>query len=300
MSKFRRALEQARRDRALLAERPATSERAADVPGWPPRIPAPAWTPSSPAHAADGVDAHLVSLVTPTAYQAEQYRALRHVLEQARRTHGVQVVAVSSPGDGDGKTTTAINAAGALAQAPETRVLLVDADLRKSSIARRLALDDATRPGLVEAILEAGLTLDAVVQPLPAFNLHVLPTGSAPLRPYEILKSPRLGEILAEARRRYDHIVLDTPPLVAAPDSRLVAEWVDGFLLVVAAHRTRSGQLGEALDLLDPSRVIGLVFNGDEDAPSPRDSWRRDGMTNGHRQHPGGPTWWPLRPRHRS
>jgi capsular exopolysaccharide synthesis family protein len=264
MSKFRQALEQARRDRAVQTAASPDEARAADVaPPKPSVVDAVRLVPPEPS-AADGVDDHLVSLVRPASLEAEQYRTLRHLLEQARSTRRVHVVAVSSPGAGDGKTITAINTAGALAQARTARVLLVDADLRNAAVAHRLGLADAGRPGLVEAILDPRLGLEDVVQPLPAFNLHVVPAGSVPISPYEVLKSPRLGDVLRQARRAYDHVVLDTAPLVPNSGSRLIAEWVDGILLVVAAHKTRSGQLGEALGLLDPTRLLGLVFNVDE------------------------------------
>src|SRR5437879_7491708 len=80
-----------------------------------------------------GLDEHLVSLVSPATFPAEQYRALRHSVEEMRRERGLQVIAVTSPTPGDGKTTTAINLAGALAQAPDLRVLLVEAELRRTS-----------------------------------------------------------------------------------------------------------------------------------------------------------------------
>ena len=99
------------------------------------------------------VDEHLVSLLDPTCFESEQYRALRQLMEHLRKAAELGVVAISSPGDGDGKTTTAINLAGALAQAPDARVLLIDADLRRSAVLGRLGLpDDApgagrSRPG---------------------------------------------------------------------------------------------------------------------------------------------------------
>src|SRR2546423_15373101 len=95
------------------------------------------------------VDEHLVSLVSPATFPAEQYRVLRHFVEEMRRERGLQVIAVTSPTPGDGKTTTAINLAGALAQAPDLRVLLVEADLRRTSPrgAERLGLGGAPRPG---------------------------------------------------------------------------------------------------------------------------------------------------------
>src|SRR6266542_271748 len=120
MSKFFRALEQAERDRALQR-------------GGIPQSAEPVTLQSPPADSAGGVDDHLVSLVAPASFEAEQYRALRHVVEQFHKAQDLRVVAVSSPGMGDGKSTTAINLAGALAQARDARVLLVDADLRRPS-----------------------------------------------------------------------------------------------------------------------------------------------------------------------
>lgn len=213
---------------------------------------------------------HLVSLLAPASFEAEQYRALRHVVEQARRTTDLSVIAVSSPAAGDGKTTTALNLAGALAQAPEARVLLIDADLRRPSVDLRRAsvgpqigVDDSGGPGLAEALLDPTVSLEDVVRLYPTFNLAVLPAGRCPDRPYEVLKSPRLEDLLKEARRRYDYVVVDTPPLVVVPDCRIIAKCLDGFLVVVAAHKTPRKLVEEALNLLDPAKVIGLVFNGD-------------------------------------
>jgi capsular exopolysaccharide synthesis family protein len=228
-----------------------------------------------------------VSLLHPTSFLAEPYRALRHLVEQLHRKAQVSIVAVSSAGVGDGKTTTAINLAGALAQAPDSRVLLVDADLRRSSIAGHLAFDSVGSHGLVEAILDPSLILEDVVSPRPPFNLDVLPAGILPPAPYEILKSPRLGDLLAEARRRYDYVVLDTAPLVPVPDSQLIGKWVDGFLLVVAAHKTPRNLVAEALNLLDPAKLIGLVFNEDDRSLSGYDYPTYGASLNGDR-----PTWW--------
>src|SRR2546430_17187167 len=77
-----------------------------------------------------GVDEHLVSLVSPATFPAEQYRALRHFVEEMRRERGLQVIAVTSPTPGDGKTTTAINLAGGLAPGPELHAMLVVDHLR--------------------------------------------------------------------------------------------------------------------------------------------------------------------------
>ncbi len=143
-------------------------------------------------------------------------------------------------------------------------MLLVDADLRQSALAQKLGLDAAVRPGLVEAILDANLTLDAVTHEYSQVNLSVVSAGRPPSTPYEVLKSPRFGALLGEARTRYDYIVLDTPPLVSVPDCRVIGRWVDGFLVAVSAHKTPRKLLEEALNVMEPTKVLGLVFNSDD------------------------------------
>lgn len=264
MSKFFKALEQAEQER-IFRERASAlkTERAAPViperreqegkrgTDLPETLPA-------------GVDDHLVSLLAPTSFEAEQYRALRHLIEEAHRTANVSFFGVTSATVRDGKTMTAINLAGALAQAEDTRVLLVDGDLRQPSIAEYLGFGSSSRPGLADAILDPGVALEEVVKRRPPFRFSVLSAGRPAVLPYELLKSPRLAALLEEARRSYDYVVLDSPPLVPVPDGRVLGNWVDALLIVVAAHRTPRKLLEEALKLVDPAKVMGLVFNGDE------------------------------------
>jgi capsular exopolysaccharide synthesis family protein len=279
MSKFFKALEQAQRDRQARSDTP--------VPAASP-APAPA-TINAPAEIPQGVDEHLVSLLTPSAIEAEQYRSLRHTVEQMHKGAGLQVIAVTSAAVGDGKTTTAINLAGALAQAPEARVLLVDADLRRPALGHLLGLGGASRPGLVSAIVDPALGLTQVIQDRPPFNLSVICAGQSPASPYELLQSPRLGALLDEARGRFDYVIVDCPPLVSVQDCRVIGRWVDGFLLVIHAHRTPRRLVEEAFNVVEPAKMIGLVFNGDDHPLSGYYSgyyagygYARDGGTNGH------------------
>ena len=172
------------------------------------------------------------------------------------------MLAVTSAGVGDGKTTTAINLATVLAQSPKTRVLLVDTDLRRPLVAANLGLTDSG-PGLVGALLDTRCELGAVVRSTP-FHLDVLPAGRPAGNPYQVLGSSRVGQILEEARDTYDCVILDTPPVLVVPDCRLMSQWVDGFLVVVAAHRTPRKLFGETLGALDPAKVLGIVFNRDD------------------------------------
>jgi capsular exopolysaccharide synthesis family protein len=273
MSKFFEALEQAARDRALRDQAasppvlggPAMSVApvaVADVDptfAEPPRTAAPAELIFNDT---TRMDEHVVSLLDPASFEAEQYRVLRHVVETLRKSASLQVIAVTSPCVGDGKTTTAVNLAGALAQSTENRVLLLDMDFRAPAVAAQLGLNGARR-SLMDALLGPRLSLEHTVEVLPRFSLSILPAGTSAVAPYELLRSPRLEALLQEARERYDYVVLDTPPFTPVPDGRLIAKYVDGFVIVVTAHRTPRGVLAETLDLMDPVKVVGLVFNGD-------------------------------------
>jgi len=210
------------------------------------------------------IDEHLVTLLAPVSYEAEKYRTLAHTIELTQKDFGLHVLAVTSPTAGDGKTTTAINLAGTLAQAPEARVLLVCMDLRKPSLTEYLGIADTHTVGLVNVIVDPARTLNQAVQHFKRFNLSVLPAGPCPADPYEVLKSHRLGELIQEARQHYDYVVVDTPPVLLVPDTRLIGKWVDGFLMVVAAHKTPRRLVEEALNLMDPSKLVGLVFNSDD------------------------------------
>ena len=197
MSKFFKALKQAEEDRVrqddevfispapptrepLLLRNSNRSESAAEertpvarsdvAPAAPPPIPAhvpPAPQPAAPLRSQDSnetgiVEEHLVTLLAPTSFESEQYRTLRTLLEARRQDGGPAVIAVSSPSVGDGKTTTAINLAAVLAEGEESRVLLIDADLRNPSVAGKLGLSRSIA-GLTHALRARGTSLDDLV-----------------------------------------------------------------------------------------------------------------------------------------
>ena len=224
--------------------------------------------PASRAEENRNLDPHLVSLIAPASFEAEYYRVLRSRIEARRQEGPLQIIAVTSPGVGEGKTTTTINLAGALAQSREARVLLVDADLRRPSVGVQLGLDVSRTAGLADAIGDKERSLESVILRRLPLNLGILTAGTPPAAPYEALTSPRLGTLFEEARRSFDFIVVDTPPLIPVPDCRLLTRWVDGILMVVAAHRTPRKVVEEGLNLLDGDKVLGLVFNGERRPPS--------------------------------
>lgn len=204
------------------------------------------------------VDEHLVSLVAPTSYAGENFRRLRHLIEQRRNT-GVSSVAVTSPTSGDGKSLVAINLAGALAQNPEARVLLIDADLRKPTVALRLGLNETQLYGLER--LKSAQTLSDLVIKLERYNLSLLAPRRAVSSPYDLLKSETFQKLLDEARGSYDFVIMDTSPVLIVPDCRLFEEYIDGYLLVIRAHGTPREMIEETLVELPREKILGIVFN---------------------------------------
>lgn len=242
-----------------------------------------------PAASNEAMADSLVSLLAPESPEADRYRALRYSVEALRTEAGMPVIAVTSPSTGDGKSVTVLNLAGAFAQAEDARVLVVDADLRKPSVARYLGLDSRL-PGLSHALRSGEPELDAIVHRVDPFNLWVVPAGVPDPSPCERLNSPALAELIREARRRFDCVLIDTPPALL-PDCRLIERWVDGFLMLVTANKTPRRMLTEALKELDPAKVFGLVFNGDDRAAARYYGYYQHGATNAGRGA-GRRKWW--------
>jgi capsular exopolysaccharide synthesis family protein len=210
------------------------------------------------------LDDHLVSFVAPSSFVAEQYRRLRQRIEELSLSRGVRVIAVTSAVASDGKTMTAVNLAGALAKARGSRILIVDADLRKPSVARRMGLDVPSGKGLVAALDASSGSVEGFVQQMAGSNVFVLAGTVSQTDPYELLSSARMAWLLDEARKLYDYVIVDTPPVIPVPDGGLLHRAVDGYLVVVGARSTPRKLLAEALNLLDASSVMGLVYNRDD------------------------------------
>ena len=209
------------------------------------------------------IDRHFVALTAPDTFAAERYQGLRIKLEQLRQREDKRVIAITSPGAGDGKTLTSVNLAGVLASQSNARILLIDADLRRSSVGTAFDIAVGT-PGLADLIAGGTKkTFAALVRRPEPCKFDILPAGSSAMSIQELFRSPALTELLKEARQRYDFVLLDTPPLVPVFDAAVLSRVVDGVVVVVAADRTPKQMLAAALDLLDPAAVIGIVFNND-------------------------------------
>jgi protein-tyrosine kinase len=210
----------------------------------------------------DAVDPRLVTLLNPDSFEADQYRMLRFAIERACPTQSSRVIAVTSSIPGEGKTLTTVNLAGSIGQGSQARVLMIDADLRRPTLAKVLGRGNVHRGwGLVDAILDRRLSLEQIAWRREPFNLSAVTSRRPQADTYELLANGRFGELVREARQRFDYVIIDTPPVLPAPDSRLLAEWIDGYVIVVSADKTPRKLLEETLALLGPSKILGLIFN---------------------------------------
>lgn len=203
----------------------------------------------------------LTVLKRPLSSMAESYRTLRTSILLSTAPHPPQALVVTSAQPGEGKTCTAINLALGLSQRG-VRVLIVDADMRKPGVSRGLGLTENGK-GL-SSVLSGAHTLDEVLSQFEAApNLWVLPAGPRPPNPADLLASPTMAKVLQELRQRFEHVVVDSPPLLIVTDATILSTLVDGVVLVVESGVTTSGAVIRAHKILESAggRILGTVLN---------------------------------------
>ena len=195
---------------------------------------------------------------------AEPYRMLREGLRFLEVSGDLRCVLVTSPDAGEGKTTVAVNLARALIAGGDD-VILIEADLRRPTAARQLGID-RMGAGLSSGLVGPRRLDDLLVNVTANGKLRVLPTGPAPPNPADLLRSPRMAEVLAEARDSADIVLVDAPPLLPVSDTRVLLDLpgIDGVLVVGRANTTRRDRARATARVLEQSdkRVLGLVVTG--------------------------------------
>jgi capsular exopolysaccharide synthesis family protein len=194
-----------------------------------------------------------------TSLFAEAYRTLRTNLDITTLDGHGKCIIVTSPGPQEGKTCIAINLAIAAANVG-LKVLLLEGDLRRARLHRVLLLD--ARPGLVN-FLANGTTINGHIKETHIHNLWLLPRGSRPANPAELLHSETLADLLEELRSTYDLIVVDTPPLLSVADASVLSPLADGYLLVLRARKTPRDAAKKAIQQIEHvgGKVLGVVLN---------------------------------------
>jgi polysaccharide biosynthesis transport protein len=201
-----------------------------------------------------------VTQVRPQSQMAESYRALRTSLLLSNLGAPPKVIMVTSARPQEGKTTTSINTAIVLAQ-KGVRVLLVDADLRRPSIHKALGM--GPRSGLSN-VLTGSATVQQTISASPILpNLFIMPAGTPPPNPAELLASSNMRDLVAELREQYDHIVIDTPPTLSVTDAVVLSPRADATILVIRSGQTTKQALRRARDILTQvnAHVAGVLLN---------------------------------------
>ncbi|MEZ6016921.1 MAG: polysaccharide biosynthesis tyrosine autokinase, partial [Planctomycetota bacterium] len=190
---------------------------------------------------------------------AEAARTLRTAISFSMPKGKGTVLQVTSADKGDGKSTTSSQLAIAMAQAGQ-RTLIIDADLRSPRVAKVFHLGN--EDGLSN-ILAQDVPFDQVVRPTRIDNLDVLTSGPIPINPAELLNSEAFGALLDDLQLRYDRILIDTPPVLAVSDARVVAVRAEATLLVARVDKTNRKRAESAVERLTSvgARVLGVILN---------------------------------------
>ncbi|MDQ3805548.1 MAG: CpsD/CapB family tyrosine-protein kinase, partial [Acidobacteriota bacterium] len=218
------------------------------------------------------VEPHLVAVTQPRSGHAERYRSLRTRVLHAGERRKMQAFVITSAGVMEGKTLTAVNLSWLLAQTDGVRALLIDGDLRNPCAADYLGLDAPV--GLSEVLAGEATLMQAIVRLEPA-GLHLLPGGTARDDVAEILSGPKFSAVLAEARRMFDFIIIDAPPLAVFTDASVLINRADAALIVARANRTRFGALDRLLEPLPRERLLGVILNDSDEELSEQNYYYR-------------------------
>ena len=205
------------------------------------------------------VQSGLITILDNHSMIGEAYRALRTSLLLSTAGTPPKTILVTSGQSGEGKTTTAVNTAISLTQLG-AKVLIIDCDLRRPSVHFRLNISSAK--GLTNFLAGNG-KLEDVIQELDIPNLSALPSGPIPPNPAELLSSQKMKDMLKSLRKTYDHIILDSPPVVNVTDPIILSTIVDGTILVIHSGKTRRDIVKRSRQELQnvKSKIFGVVLN---------------------------------------
>ena len=227
------------------------------------------------------VEPHLVAITQPRSAYNEQFRSLRTRVLQAGEHQQMHTLVITSPGIAEGKTLTALNLAWLLAQTEGLRALVIDSDLRRPCAANYLGINLSA--GLSE-VLGGEVSLEQAIVRIEPAGLYLLPGGRPRDDVAELLSGPSYARVLKEARRLFDYVIIDAPPLGIFTDANVLIDKADGALLVIRAGKTRFAMVDRLLSHLPRERLLGIVLNRvDEELDSSSYYYRQDYYTRGQR-----------------
>jgi protein-tyrosine kinase len=257
MERIKQALEKARQERALRQGVPtaqgSTQRTRTDVITYD-------QTRSIDLDDAVLRENRIVTGLEPSAF-TEAYNILRTQVLQRFKENNWNVLAVTSPGSGEGKTLTAINLAISIAREVDYSVLLVDANLRHPWMLEHFGL--SRRQGLSDYLTGEFPLSELLIQSGRIEHLVMLPAGQALANSAEMLNSPKMAELVKEMKSRYHSrvIIFDLPPVLTSADALAFTPYVDAALLVIEEGQTQKQDVERAVELLSNTNIVGTVLN---------------------------------------
>ena len=206
-------------------------------------------------------DPSLIVALRAKSMESEAYRGVRAQLFVRTQDKGHQVIQITSPNPGDGKSTLAANLAISIAQAGK-KVILIDCDFRKPRVHTLFSIP---KPELgLATVTDGAAELSTAIRRSPVEGLDLLPCGPRPTNPAELLSGAKFQEVLAALRKSYDFVIVDTPPLLAVSDPRVVAQRADGVLMVFKITKKARAQAERAREQLADmgANLLGVIVNG--------------------------------------
>ena len=191
----------------------------------------------------------------------ESYKTARTNIVYSIIKKGCKKISFTSANKSEGKTVTSVNIAIALSQQVNTRVLIIDCDLRRPQIHNVLSI--AFAPGLTN-YLNGECTKEEVIRSTKINNLFAITYGAIPPNPSELVCSPRFEKLIARLKEEYDYIIFDTPPIGVVADALLLKDMIAGFVVVLRERSTTHGDIQNLLDSvkLADSKILGFVKVG--------------------------------------
>ncbi len=202
----------------------------------------------------------LVTLTAPQSPPSESYRTMRTAIENSLPDHGKRkAVIFTSPAPKEGKSTAIANLAVSAANSGR-KVLLVDADLRRPVQHTIFSLE--REPGLSNALI-GEVPVRECIKKTSVSGLHLIPSGTVPSHPAELLGSSQMEKFVALVRKYYDLVLFDAPPVIAMADTLVLAKYADGITILISADKTKSLGLEKTYEMLESNsaKILGVVVN---------------------------------------
>jgi len=201
----------------------------------------------------------LITLKNPKSRSAEAFRTLRTNIQFSSLDKELKSIVVTSSGSGEGKSTIMSNLAITMAESG-MKVILVDCDLRKPSIHKKIGITNSV--GLTNVLVQ-GVKKEECVVKTTVNNLFILTSGPIPPNPAELLGSKKMRDFIEELKNEFDLVLIDAPPVLAVTDAQILSTIVDGVIFIVSYGEAQKKALIDAKHLIDKvgGKILGIVFN---------------------------------------